>query len=981
MSTPHLGELHVALNALQPPARDIAERFIRAWAAAPDADSLPDPETFIQEAGDAQQATLRTALTQVVLALQSASGKTNGPAVESTLVLGDVTASSETANDPEVTTELAAPQTADSPDATVELPGSGSSGSVDATLDPSCEKSDQDLQFSWDPSGRDDLPIPRGEWPEVAGYQILGELGRGGMGVVYRARQRGLKRMVALKMILSGSHAGADQLERFRAEAEAVAHLQHPNIVQIYDVGERDGLPFFSLEFVDGHSLDQTIARQPQAPRRAAEIVEQLARAMDYAHSQGIVHRDLKPANILLTLDGIPKVTDFGLVKRLESDSSQTRTGTIMGTPSYMAPEQARGERDIGPPADTYALGSILYTMLTGRPPFMGPTPVDTVMLVINTEPVPPSRLQPKLPRDIEIICIKCLQKEPEKRYASALELAEDLGRFQRGEPILARPVGTAERLWRWCRRNPRVASLAAAVSVLAVLLMLGGPTAALLINEQRKEAVASRAAAETSANQARQAQNVAEIAQGAAEAAQKVADENAGIANTQRQLALDTLNQVVTQVEEKLRDRAELNDLRQGVLTLAMEGLENVSRTSETASLADRTIGAAHQRMGDILVRAGKIEEAREQFKKALAIFEKLMDAPEGDLVRWNAALTHDGLGDVLRKLMADEREALAHYEKALAYRLELEKIATSPKLKPFMIRASLANSYGRIAVLLLEVVGDPAQAAQYSEKAIAQGQGLLQELPDHPIAKQALAGAWNLHAEALLHADQLAEARGFAEQALAVREELRAKDATGVKARQDVAISLWTLSEIALAEGNASQALEFIQSAHAVRNELFETDPDNPEMQEDLGMSFYRLGIGQLACGLAAEAAESFRSSLEQRGKALAVDPNNSTKHLLYLQAQARCGEYAAALAKAEELRGKLYPSPGTLLKLASIYALCCQTSDAASAEHAATSLALLKQAVAAGYRDAHALAADADLAAVRSHPDFAGLLAAGE
>jgi tetratricopeptide (TPR) repeat protein/tRNA A-37 threonylcarbamoyl transferase component Bud32 len=343
-----------------------------------------------------------------------------------------------------------------------------------------------------------DAPTPAAaleDGPRVAGYEILGVLGRGGMGVVYKARQKKLNRLVALKMVLAGSHAGPRQLTRFYTEAEAVARLDHPGIVQIYEVGEHDGLPFFSLEYVEGGSLADRIKGLPQPPREAADVVAQLARAMAVAHERGIIHRDLKPANVLLaTGQTIPpsssgvrqtgltcKITDFGLAKRLEDESGQTKSGTLMGTPSYMAPEQARGDtHEIGPLADLYSLGAILYELLTGRPPFLGLTLWETITLVRQQEPVPPTRLQPKCPRDLETICLKCLQKEPQKRYACCLALADDLDRFLSGEPIQARPVGRIEMAWRWCLRNPRVAGLSACVGVLllvviGVLAVMGG--------------------------------------------------------------------------------------------------------------------------------------------------------------------------------------------------------------------------------------------------------------------------------------------------------------------------------------------------------------------------------------------------------------------------------------------------------------------------------------------------------------------------
>ena len=277
-------------------------------------------------------------------------------------------------------------------------------------------------------------------WPEIADYEILAELGHGGMGVVYQARQHQLNRLVALKMIRAGIQARPDELDRFRGEAEAVARLHHANIVQIYDIGEVAGLPFVALELLEGGSLADRLAGTPYPGRQAAELMVTLARAIHAAHLAGIVHRDLKPSNVLFDRDGIPKIVDFGLAKRLEVKEGPTQTGQVMGTPSYMAPEQARGQiREVGPAADVYALGAILYEMLTGRPPFKGTTPEETVWQVVHEEPVPPSRLLSRLPRNLETICLKCLAKEPPKRYASAEALAEDLCRYLAGQTILAR--------------------------------------------------------------------------------------------------------------------------------------------------------------------------------------------------------------------------------------------------------------------------------------------------------------------------------------------------------------------------------------------------------------------------------------------------------------------------------------------------------------------------------------------------------------
>lgn len=287
---------------------------------------------------------------------------------------------------------------------------------------------------------------PRGPFPVVPGYEILGELGHGGMGVVYRARQIKANRVVALKMILSGAQAGTDERVRFQIEAEASARLHHPNIVQVYEVGEHDSRPYFSLEFCDGGSLDKLVSSGLLQPVESARLIETLARAMHAAHQQRVIHRDLKPANVLLMKDGTPKITDFGLARKLD-EVGQTQSGAVMGTPSYMSPEQASGKvKELTPACDVYALGAILYTCLTGQPPFKAATVMDTLLQVIGDEPLPPTRLASRTPRDLETICLKCLEKNPQRRYGSAALLADDLQRFLNGEPVAARPLSRPER-------------------------------------------------------------------------------------------------------------------------------------------------------------------------------------------------------------------------------------------------------------------------------------------------------------------------------------------------------------------------------------------------------------------------------------------------------------------------------------------------------------------------------------------------------
>jgi WD40 repeat protein len=405
----------------------------------------------------------------------------------------------------------------------------------------------------------------------VPGYEILEELGRGGMGVVYKARQRGAERLVALKMILSGAHAGAAEVTRFRTEGQAIARLRHPGIVQIYEVGEQEGRPFFSLEFCEGGSLEKKLAGTPLPPQEAAVLVRALAEAMQAAHDAGIIHRDLKPANVLLTvgqafqpdsggksvrlesLTYVPKITDFGLAKKLD-EQGQTQTGSIMGTPSYMAPEQASGSKDLGPAVDVYALGAILYECLTGRPPFRAATPFDTIMQVIADDPVPPGRLQPGVPRDQETVCLKCLRKDPAKRYSSAGALGEDLGRWLGGEPIRARPVGVLERGLKWVRRNPVVAALLAlvvSVTVLGVGLVVG----------QWQRAEAERRDAEEQRDRARRASEEADRRAEAEQRASTLADEQRRQA-VQAQSLADERRRQVEQALRKARSGLYFYDL-----------------------------------------------------------------------------------------------------------------------------------------------------------------------------------------------------------------------------------------------------------------------------------------------------------------------------------------------------------------------------------------------------------------------------------
>jgi serine/threonine protein kinase len=285
-------------------------------------------------------------------------------------------------------------------------------------------------------------------------YELLEEIARGGMGIVYRARHASLDRIVAVKMLLFGPLSSPEFVKRFRAEASAAASLLHPNIVAIHEVGVHQGQQYFAMDYVEGQSLAKLLANGPLPARRATSYLKTIAEAIHYAHERGILHRDLKPSNVLIDANDQPRVTDFGLARRLEGDSELTVTGQVLGSPNYMPPEQAVGRRGkVSRRSDVYSLGAMLYHLMTGRPPFVGEALTDTLEQVLNSEPVSPRLLNPSVPRDLETICLKCLEKETDKRYATAQALADELGRFLNSEPVHARPITRVEHAWRWCRR------------------------------------------------------------------------------------------------------------------------------------------------------------------------------------------------------------------------------------------------------------------------------------------------------------------------------------------------------------------------------------------------------------------------------------------------------------------------------------------------------------------------------------------------
>jgi serine/threonine protein kinase/tetratricopeptide (TPR) repeat protein len=527
-------------------------------------------------------------------------------------------------------------------------------------------------------------PLPR----RFGDYELLEEIARGGMGVVYKARHLKLDRSVALKMILTGDFASPEAVERFLREARAAAALEHPSIVPIYETGEAEGRPYFTMPLVQGGSLQQRLAAGPLPPAQAARLAQQVTEAVQYAHDRGLIHRDLKPHNILLQTDGsaassnsggstprpdsgaampsggmTPRLTDFGLARAVNQEGGLTAPGEALGTPSYMPPEQAAGEQKrVGPSADIYSLGAVLYALLVGRPPFQAPTSWETLRQVREQEPVPPRQLNGVVPVDLETVCLKCLEKEPGRRYATARELADDLGRFLAGQPVRARPVGVAERGWRWCLRNPVVAGLSAAL----VLVLLGGLVGVTLLwrsaDEQRKAAVAAQVRAQRLADVADEQRVVAEAETERAQVAAANARREANNANQTARfltdlfeaadpLGIQSIPALKLRVAETLTAREILD-----------RGAERINRD---LSLAPETQAKLLDTIGGVYCTLGLTDEARPLLEKALALRRQQVTSKDPA----DIATTLHNLG-WLHHQAGDYPVAQRYYQEALAIR-----------------------------------------------------------------------------------------------------------------------------------------------------------------------------------------------------------------------------------------------------------------------------------------------------------------------
>jgi tetratricopeptide (TPR) repeat protein len=636
------------------------------------------------------------------------------------------------------------------------------------------------------------------------GYEVLGELGRGGMGVVYLARKMALGRLCALKMILAGAHAGAAALARFQAEASAVARLRHPDIVQIYHVGEADGMPYLELEYLPGGGLDQALDGTPRPPESAAQLVEVMARAIAEAHRQGIVHRDLKPANILLDATGRPKVADFGLAKILGSDDGLTKSRAVLGSPSYMAPEQAEGNvQSVGATADVYALGAILYELLTGRPPFRAATALLTLVQVKESDPVPPSRLQPNLPGDVETICLKCLEKPPLRRYSTADALAEDLRRFLAREPILAKPVPSWVRAWKWAQRRKALAAAVASITALILILLVG----ALYYNSLLRVSVRE------------------------ARAAQREALD-------QRNRTFRNLNQLVFEVHAKLSRTPATRAARREVLDTALAGLEEVAESAKTAA-PDIGRAVAHQKLGDIFREISRMDDARKQYEAARMLAEQLAAvAPDDAAIAECLGRAFAGLGDL--SLHADRlEEGIEHFQRVVD--LAERNLAINPNHS--IARESLLDAYFRLG----RAYGFDRkldESARWFSKMRLEAEHWSQDEPGNMLPRDLVSTAFRKLADCWKLGGDNASARKDYLKAVSLGTEVVAAEPANVEYKLHLALALDDLAMTQRRLGQLDEAFRRSRQSVQLFSELVAADPEDVDNQVRLVQTRFNLG-----------------------------------------------------------------------------------------------------------------------------------------
>jgi serine/threonine-protein kinase len=836
-------------------------------------------------------------------------------------------------------------------------------------------------------SGRKDLP-PGTAVRYFGDYELLDVLGRGGMGVVYRARQMTLNRQVALKMIRAGLLAGDDELRRFQNEAEAVALLDHPGIVPVHEVGEFDGQRYFSMKLVEGGNLADRLETYRSDPRASAALVAEVADAVHHAHVRGVLHRDLKPANVLVDARGRPHVTDFGLAKRVGEDAGMTLSGAILGTPAYMAPEQAAGHRgSITTATDVYGLGAILYAMLAGRAPFVGDSVVETLEQVRTRSPEPPTRLNGDVPRDLETICLKCLAKDPRQRYASAGALADDLRRWLAGEPIAARPVGPARRAWMWARRKPVLAGLAAGLAVSLVGGFVGMATLWRAAVAQRNLAVSARDDAVRSQRLATENEKAARQAEAEAVASRTQAEQNAQTAGAQATLALNATQDLITQVTNKLTSPG-LLDLKEALLKSALARVDTVANVYEKSTSKEATTAAALIELGRIYRNLGQTDKAYQNVEKALAILRQRIIIKKGsDASRRNLALGLSDLAALSEERDRDLKAALAHYEEAMRLYEDVDAnpmLADSPTPKP-LVRYELSEVYKLVGVTHHRV-GDMRTALDYYRKAYDVFHALVPGTPEEASDDRLTVRKYYLSKTKTPLAVSVGARRTgdrdtsntYLDEAIAWGEAYLKAEPNSVEARANLSDVLFNAGEYALFDGDAKKARPFYERSRLLRGEIVEAEPRNVFYRRMLAVADGRLGNVEVVETGSEAAGPAFAWARETMLGIVADGGTNDRVEMTLMVALAHSGDVDRALEIADRLASAPKADPELKVDAARVNAqVATHLPPDRAAARKDKAVDLVREAAEAGFTDHVYLEGEPDLAPVRDDPRFRALL----
>jgi tetratricopeptide (TPR) repeat protein len=666
-------------------------------------------------------------------------------------------------------------------------------------------------------------PVP---FREAGDYELLGEVGRGGMGVVYRALQKSLSRTVALKVLRQAPLGEAADAQRFRNEAEMVAQLDHPAVVPIYEVGEHQGWLFLSMKLIEGGSLAEHLPRFQRDLRAAAALLALVARAVHHAHQRGILHRDLKPSNILLDGEGRPHVTDFGLARRLEGHPSLTQSGALVGTPSYMAPEQASGDRGaVTTAADVYGLGAVLYALLTGRPPFQAETALDTLLQVRERDPQPPHLLNPRVDRDLETICLKCLHKEPAQRYASARELAEDLERWLNREPIQARRAGLGERLGKWIKRRPALAALVGVAAAAGAALVCG----VVWHNGQLREA----------AEQARHERDAAD---------------------EERRWARRAVDDMYTGVAEQwLKQQPRLQPVQRHFLEQALRFYQHAAEQDGTVPAMRQGTGTAYYRVAGIEHALGRHQQAQESYRKAITLLQKLQaDSPQEALYLYQLSASYHGLGLAL-EATGGRAEADHAYQEAIALcRRLVAGFGDRPGYRDHLASCQITRA------ALLEATGEVPEAERAFRETLEMLEKPTPGFPSEPRYRNTRAIALDHLANLLVNSGRPGEADPVYRQALAVQEQLVKGDPAEPEYRSRWACNLRNLAVVLQRTGRPAEAQDSYRQALAVQEKLAADFPAVPDYQFDLAATESSFGALLRGSGRREEARKSYERAI---------------------------------------------------------------------------------------------------------------------